>query len=189
MRLNEFADAQAQLDLLRIIIDNTWSAIAQQAEEQKRAEAERKAQAKLIPKSKKTSKASITRTPITASIKIKKMDDRLMKQQPPAVLKLDPNASKAVKPLPLTNPQPKKPPANTAIIPKLVATPPLPRQKKPPPQAKTEVSKQAKQQMAGSIVQQQPNATTPQAAQLQQSHATQQPLTPQQMRLQRQTSL
>ena len=107
MRLNEFANAQAQLDLLRIIIDNTWSAIAQQAEEQKRVEAERKAQAKLKPKSKKTSKSSITRTPTTASVKIKKTDDNLKKQQPPAAFKPDPNASNAVKPM-----SPSKPPLN-----------------------------------------------------------------------------
>ena len=122
MRLNEFANAQAQLDLLRIIIDNTWSAIAQQAEEQKRVEAERKAQAKLKPKSNKTSKASITRIPAKASVPNKKPEGNLMKLQPPAVDKPDPNASKAVKPLPLTNPQPKKPPANTAINPTPAST-------------------------------------------------------------------
>jgi hypothetical protein len=42
------------------------------------------------------------------------------------------------------------------------------------------------QQKAVGVTQQQPNATNPQAAHLQQPHATQQPLTPQQMRLQRQ---
>jgi hypothetical protein len=42
------------------------------------------------------------------------------------------------------------------------------------------------QQKAVGMAQQQPNATNPQAAHLQQPHATQQPLTPQQMRLQRQ---
>jgi len=50
MRFFEFADAEAQLGLLRTIIDNTWSAIAKQAEEQKRVEAERKASAKLNPR-------------------------------------------------------------------------------------------------------------------------------------------
>ena len=53
MRFNEFANAQAQLDLLRIIIDNTWSAIAQQAEEQKRAQA---AQQTLLPRPKRPTK-------------------------------------------------------------------------------------------------------------------------------------
>ena len=44
------------------------------------------------------------------------------------------------------------------------------------------------QQKAVGMAQQQPNATNPQAAHLQQPHATQQPLTPQQMRLQRRNS-
>ena len=66
------------------------------------------------------------------------------------------------------------------------------------------VYKQAAQQMGGGMkqpqanatnpqqpnavgmAQPQPNATNPQAAQVQQPHAAQQPLTPQQMRLQRQ---
>ena len=63
MRLYEFADAEAQLALLRTIIDNTWTAIAQQAEQQKRVDAERKAQAKLKPRSKKSSKGASIRIP------------------------------------------------------------------------------------------------------------------------------
>lgn len=43
MRLNEFTNAQEQLALLRIIIDNTWQAIEQQAVQQARAAAERAA--------------------------------------------------------------------------------------------------------------------------------------------------
>jgi hypothetical protein len=62
MRLNEFANAEAQLALLRIIIDNTWAAIAQQAAEKKRQDAERKVQDKLKPRSKKPTRA--TSTPI-----------------------------------------------------------------------------------------------------------------------------
>ena len=62
MRLHEFADAEAQLALLRTILDKTWSAIAQQAEQQKRADAERLAQAKLKSRAKKPSK--ITNVPI-----------------------------------------------------------------------------------------------------------------------------
>lgn len=46
MRIYEIVDAEAQLDLLRTIMDNTWTAIAQQAEEQKRSEAERQAWSK-----------------------------------------------------------------------------------------------------------------------------------------------
>ena len=50
MRISEITDAQGQLELLRTVFDNTWTAIAQQAEQEKRAEAERKAQAKLKPR-------------------------------------------------------------------------------------------------------------------------------------------
>ena len=45
MRLYEFTNAEEQLGLLRVIIDNTWTAIAQQAKQQKAAEAQRKAKA------------------------------------------------------------------------------------------------------------------------------------------------
>ena len=63
MRLHEFANAEAQLGLLRTILDNTWSAIAQQAEQQKRADAERLAQAKLKSRVKKPSKSTSIRIP------------------------------------------------------------------------------------------------------------------------------
>ncbi len=63
MRLYEFADAEAQLALLRTIIDNTWTAIAQQAEQAKRVDAERKAKAKLKPRAKKASKGTSLRIP------------------------------------------------------------------------------------------------------------------------------
>lgn len=39
MRINEITSAQDQLDLLRVIIDNTWSAIQQQADIQARQQA------------------------------------------------------------------------------------------------------------------------------------------------------
>jgi hypothetical protein len=70
MRFFEFADAEAQLGLLRTIIDNTWAAIAKQAEEQKQAEAQRKANAKLKPRKRKASmgKAIKTPTPKPASL-------------------------------------------------------------------------------------------------------------------------
>jgi hypothetical protein len=63
MRINEITDAQGQLELLRTVIDNTWTAIAQQAEQEKRAEAERKAQAKLKPRSRKAVKAPYASPP------------------------------------------------------------------------------------------------------------------------------
>ena len=63
MRFFEFADAEAQLGLLRTIIDNTWAAIAKQAEEQKRAEAQRKANAKLKPRKRKAGMGKAIKKP------------------------------------------------------------------------------------------------------------------------------
>ncbi len=63
MRFFEFADAEAQLGLLRTIIDNTWAAIAKQAEEQKKAEAQRKATAKLKPRKRKASMGTSIKVP------------------------------------------------------------------------------------------------------------------------------
>jgi hypothetical protein len=63
MRFFEFADAEAQLGLLRTIIDNTWTAITKQAEEQKRAEAQRKANAKLKPRKRKGGMGKAIKTP------------------------------------------------------------------------------------------------------------------------------
>lgn len=63
MRFFEFADAEAQLGLLRTIIDNTWAAIAKQAEEQKRAEAQRKVNAKLKPRKRKAGMGKAIKMP------------------------------------------------------------------------------------------------------------------------------
>ena len=123
MRLYEFADAEAQLALLRTIIDNTWTAIAKQAEQQKRVDAERKAQAKLKPRSKKSSKGTSIRIPTPPPPLTKKPKAPLAKQPPAPLNNPNPNALNAVKPLPSANPQLKQQPTNTAINPKLASTP------------------------------------------------------------------
>ncbi len=123
MRLYEFADAEAQLALLRTIIDNTWTAIAQQAEKQKRLDAERKAQATLKPRSKKSSKGTSIRIPTPKPPPPKQPQAPLAKQPPSPLNKPNPNALNAVKPLPPTNPQLKQQPTNTAINPKLASVP------------------------------------------------------------------
>ena len=120
MRLYEFADAEAQLGLLRIIIDNTWSAIAQQAEQEQRAEAERKAQAKLKPRTKKSTKGTSIRIPTPPPPLAKKPQTPLANQPPSPLNNPNPSAFKAVDLLPATNPQIKQQPnpaANTPIKP------------------------------------------------------------------------
>lgn len=49
MRLKEFANAEEQLGLLRTIIDKTWTAIADEAAEQKRQREQQKQAAKNKP--------------------------------------------------------------------------------------------------------------------------------------------
>ena len=123
MRISEITDAQGQLELLRTVIDNTWTAIAQQAEQEKRAEAERKAQAKLKPRSKKSSKGTSIRIPTPPPPPTQKPQAPLAKQQPPTLNKPNPNVLNAVKPVPSTNPQLKQQPINTAINSKLASMP------------------------------------------------------------------
>ena len=123
MRLYEIADAQAQLALLRIIIDNTWTAIAQQAEQERRADAERKAKAKLKPRAKKSGRSTSIRMPSPPPLQPNKPQVALAKQPPSPPDKPDPNALNAVKPLPTTYLPLKQPPTNTATNPKLASTP------------------------------------------------------------------
>lgn len=108
MRISEITDAQGQLELLRTVIDNTWTAIAQQAEQEKRAEAERKAQAKLKPRGKKSSKGTSIRIPPP----LKKPNPPLSKQPTPTTHVPNPVKSNTInpvrstaKPIPNTQPQ------------------------------------------------------------------------------------
>ena len=137
MRLYEFADAEAQLALLRTIIDNTWTAIAQQAEQQKRVDAERKAQAKLKPRSKKSSKGTSIRIPTPKPPPPKQPQAPLAKQPPSPLNKPNPNTLNAVKPIPSTNPQLKPLTTTTAANPKLSSIP------YPKPIAKTPINQQS----------------------------------------------
>ena len=137
MRLYEFADAEAQLALLRTIIDNTWTAIAQQAEQQKRVDAERKAQAKLKPRSKKSSKGTSIRIPTPKPPPPKQPQAPLAKQPPSPLNKPNPNTLNAVKPLPPTNPQLKPLTTTTAANPKISSI------SYPKPIAKTPINQQS----------------------------------------------
>ena len=82
MRISEITDAQGQLELLCTVIDNTWTAIAQQAEQQKRVDADNKAQAKLKPRAKKSSKGTSIRIPTPPPPPTKKPQAPLAKQPP-----------------------------------------------------------------------------------------------------------
>ncbi len=95
MRINEITDAQGQLELLRTVIDNTWTAIAQQAEQEKRAEAERKTQAKLKPRSRKAVKAPYASPPPP----LKKPKPLTANKPTPNPTLANPNAENTIKPV------------------------------------------------------------------------------------------
>jgi hypothetical protein len=136
MRINEITDAQGQLELLRTIIDNTWTAIAQQAEQERRAEAERKAKSKLKPRSRKAVKAPYSPPPPP----LKKPKPTLSKTPPPpnnvpnpnndntitpvrnSAKPLDyeqPNSNPQLNPMPIFNPNTlPEPPQKASIAPK-----------------------------------------------------------------------
>ena len=59
MRLFEFADAESQMELWKLITDNVWQAIYKQAQEQKQLDAQKAKSASAAPKSAKPFKPKI----------------------------------------------------------------------------------------------------------------------------------
>jgi hypothetical protein len=114
MRINEITDAQGQLELLRTVIDNTWTAIAQQAEQERRAEAERKSQAKLKPRSRKAVKAPYASPPPP----LKKPQPLTTNKPTPNPTLANPNADNTIKPIRSTEkPMPSLHPSHTQVTP------------------------------------------------------------------------
>jgi len=114
MRIYEIVDAQGQLELLRTVIDNTWTAIAQQAEQERRSEAERKAQVKLKPRSSKPIKAPYASPPPT----LKKPKPLTANKPTPNPTLANPNADNTIKPIRSTaKPMPSLHPSHTQAMP------------------------------------------------------------------------
>ena len=114
MRINEITDAQGQLELLRTVIDNTWTAIAQQAEQEKRAEVERKAQAKLKPRSRKAVKAPYASPPPP----LKNPQSLTANKPTPNPTLANPNADNTIKPIRSTaKPMPSLHPSHSQAMP------------------------------------------------------------------------
>ena len=59
MRLFEFADAESQMELWKLITDSVWQAIAKQAQEQKQLDAQKAKSVTAAPKSAKQFKPKI----------------------------------------------------------------------------------------------------------------------------------
>lgn len=127
MRLYEFANAEEQLELLRTIIDNTWTAVAHQAAEQQRSEAERKAQAMLKLRGKKHGKSSKVHIPSPPppppnkpNVNAKPQVSSTPNQPSPTAKATNPNA--LAQP-PTAYPKPNPQPNSTVIRPKPATTP------------------------------------------------------------------
>ena len=167
MKIREFTNAEDALALWKMISDNTWTALAQQAEAEAKQKAERAAARKSA--SKRGSGRSAGK-PIPP------------KRLPPPLQHVSAPVPKADE----KNPSAKEPQAHKAQAHN--AQSPSAQQAQPTakPELSTAPAALPTQQKAVGLAQQQQNAINPQAAHLQQPHATQQPLTPQQMRLQRQ---
>ena len=78
MRLFEFADAESQMDLWKLITDSVWQAIAKQAQEQKQLVAHKAKSASAAPKRSKAFKPKIV-SPQPS--KIKKTSAQAIQQQ------------------------------------------------------------------------------------------------------------
>ena len=59
MRLFEFADAESQMELWKLITDSVWQAIYKQAQEQKQLDAQKSKSVSAAPKSAKSFKSKI----------------------------------------------------------------------------------------------------------------------------------
>jgi hypothetical protein len=89
MRLFEFADAESQMELCKIITDSVWQAIAKQAQEQKQLDVEKAKSVSAAPKSAKPFKpkivspqASKTKKTSAKEIQRQKVQSNAVKSKP-----------------------------------------------------------------------------------------------------------
>ena len=89
MRLFEFADAESQMELWKLITDRVWQAIYKQAQEQKRLEAQKNKSVTATPKQSKAVKpkivspqASKTKKTSAQEIQRQKVQSNIVKSKP-----------------------------------------------------------------------------------------------------------
>ena len=89
MRLFEFADAESQMELWKLITDSVWQAIAKQAQEQKQLDAQRAKSASAAPKQAKPFKPKIvspqpskTKKTSAQAIQQQKVQSNALKSKP-----------------------------------------------------------------------------------------------------------
>ena len=89
MRLFEFADAESQMELWKLITDSVWHAIAKQAQEQKQLDAQRAKSASAAPKQAKPYKPKIVspkpskaKSTSAQEIQLQKVQSHAVKSKP-----------------------------------------------------------------------------------------------------------
>jgi len=89
MRLFEFADAESQMELWKLITDNVWQAIYKQAQEQKQLDAQKSKSVSAAPKQAKPFKpkivspqASKTKKTSAQQIQRQKVQSNIVKSKP-----------------------------------------------------------------------------------------------------------
>ena len=85
MRLFEFADAESQMELWKLITDNVWQAIYKQAQEQKQLDAEKAKSPSAAPKQAKPFKPKIVSPQARKTKKTSAQDIQRQKVQSNAV--------------------------------------------------------------------------------------------------------
>jgi hypothetical protein len=85
MRLFEFADAESQMELWKLITDSVWQAIAKQAKEQKQLDAQKAKSASAAPKQAKTFKPKLVSPQATKTKKTSAQEIQRQKVQSNAV--------------------------------------------------------------------------------------------------------
>ena len=93
MRLFEFADAESQMELWKLITDSVWQAIYKQAQEQKQLDAQKAKSASAAPKSAKPIKPKIgspqpskTKKTSAQEIQSQKVQSKTLKSVPQTVV-------------------------------------------------------------------------------------------------------
>ena len=85
MRLFEFADAESQMELWKLITDSVWQAIAKQAQEQKQLDAQKAKSVSAAPKQSKPFKPKIVSPQVSKTKKTSAQEIQQKKVQSNAV--------------------------------------------------------------------------------------------------------
>ena len=85
MRLFEFADAESQMELWKLITDSVWQAIYKQAQENKQLDAQKAKSVSAAPKSAKPFKPKIVSPPLSKAKKTSAQEIQRQKVQSNAV--------------------------------------------------------------------------------------------------------